>query len=87
MSKAYLLVICLILTTFTGCIEDLDPADIDDEATIDSNCDFIASGTYESIENEAFSEMVIYTFQAPRYDEELDKCYMRYTVAQLMTLM
>ena len=82
MSKAYLLVICLILTTFTGCIEDLDPADIDDEATIDSNCDFIASGTYESIENEAFSEMVIYTFQAPRYDEELDKCYMRYTVAQ-----
>jgi len=82
MNKAYLLVICLILTTFTGCIEDLDPADIDDEATIDSNCDFIASGTYESIENEAFSEMVIYTFQAPRYDEELDKCYMRYTVAQ-----
>ena len=82
MSKAYLLVICLILTTFTGCIEDLDPADIDDEATIDSNCDFIASGTYESIENEAFSEMVICTFQAPRYDEELDKCYMRYTVAQ-----
>ena len=82
MSKAYLLVICLILTTFTGCIEDLDPADIDDEATIDSNCDFIASGTYESIENEAFGDMVIYTFQAPRYDEELDKCYMRYTVAQ-----
>ena len=82
MSKAYLSVICLILTTFTGCIEDLEPADIDDEATIDSNCDFIASGTYESIENEAFSDMVIYTFQAPRYDEELDKCYMRYTVAQ-----
>ena len=72
----------MIAVLFTGCIEDLDPADADNETTINSNCDFIASGTYESTENEAFSDMVIYTFQTPRYDEELDKCYVRYTVAQ-----
>ena len=72
----------MIAVLFTGCIEDLDPADADSETTINSNCDFIASGIYESTENEAFGDMVIYTFQTPRYDEELDKCYVRYTAAQ-----
>jgi len=83
MNKAYLLVICLLLTSFVGCLEESE--EIEEKQSDEAKCPII-SGEYEMVQLLEWRDdhsQGYWKFSDSKYDVDTGKCNVNYNLVNL----